>query len=131
MDEIVANVEVGLVVSVEIAEHHGQTPIPRGIGQGLTLLVEKQTHIPRGNDHVGSAAVDVERIGFSAFEDLQIAIERRNSEVALLRFNHRAAVGLTALNKPPTLGRVMEGVETVVGDVQVEVAVAIDIGQSH
>ena len=31
MDEVVANVEVGLAVAIEIPEHDGQTPVTRGI----------------------------------------------------------------------------------------------------
>ena len=95
------------------------------------MLVEEEPHIPRGNDHVGSAAIDVQRVRLPAFKDLQVAIHGGDSEVAIFRFNHCATVGHTALNEPPALGRVMEGVGAVMGDIHVEVSIAIDIGQGH
>ena len=131
MDEVVTNVEVGLAVAIEIPEHDGQTPVTRGINQGLSLLVEEEPHIPRGNDHVGSASVNVQRVGLPAFEDLQVAIHGGDSEVTILRFNHRTAIRHAALDEPTSLGRVMEGVGTVMGDIHVEVSIAIDVGQGH
>ena len=70
MDEVVADVEVGLTITIEIPEHHGQPPVARGIHQSLSLFVQEQPHIPRSHHHVGPASIDVQGIGFPAFEDL-------------------------------------------------------------
>ena len=131
VDEIIAHVQVRLMVAVEVAEHHRQTPVPGGIAQGLSALVQKQSDIPRSHHHVRPTPVDVERVGFSPFQDLEVAVEGGDSEVAILRFDHRAAVGLATLDEPAAFGRIVEGVGAVVGDIHVEVAVAIDIGQGH
>ena len=131
IDEVVADVEVRQSVAVQVAEHRGQAPIRRCFLQRVAVLVEEHADVPRGGDEVAAALVHVELVAFAFFEHLGRAARVRESQETVARFDDRRAVGRAARGHPQAGRVVVDRVGAVMRDVQVEVAVAVDIGEGH
>ena len=129
IDKIIAHIKVRQPVAVEVTKHHGETPIRRRAGKGSAIFVEKHSHVPTHWRKPAAATVDVEEVPFTPLYHFQGAAGGRQSHKAVARLDTHRAIRQPARRDPQPGRIILERVGTVIGDVEVEVAVAIHVGQ--
>ena len=122
--KIVAHIDVGEAVLVDVAHLHCQTEVPRRRHR-FALLVEEPFGIPWHRFEVAPAIIPVEHVRLTHF--LQAAIDKAQAfcvrpcqlPLAIDLFQVGTSAGLKNCERP------------VVGDVQIQITVAIDVRQSE
>ena len=126
---IVAHVDVRQPVAVDVAKHRRQPPIARRLGQRLAVLVEKRTGRPGHGRKPAFAVIEVQKIAFANFDDFDSAALRGQSHETVGGRHHHFAVHQPGLDFHAGFVPVHDG--PIVGHVQVQVAVPIDVRQRH
>jgi hypothetical protein len=133
--EVVGNVQVGKPVAVEIAEDHGQAPFAHHGGR-FALVVEENPGLVLHRREAPLPVVAVERIGLGQFHHL--AVGHHFEAVAKPGIGGGDAIDLTDHPSPVLLAHREAGARIeevhhidVVGAVEVEIAIAIHVGQRH
>ncbi len=135
--EVVAHVEVGVAVAVDVVEPRRQGEVRRLLGEGSTILVEEP--LPRGRDRAETAGpvIEVQRVGLRSFQPYRHGRRPPHLESVVLRelrddlvrpvhpANHAAERAFRRRQQ------VANGGDLVVGGVEVEVAVVVDVGEGH
>ena len=121
---IVADVEVGSAVAVDVAEGCGEPPVGWGLGERGAILVEERASGPGDRVEVAGAVIEVELVWLAAL--LEAAIQQDES-VGLGPAQHRAAVD--HLHVHPAA--VTDVVGAVVCDVEIEGSVAVDVSEGE
>ena len=123
--EIVANVEIGKTISIDVAKHRRKTKIGRRRSERFALGCQKCAIGPGGAPEMPMTVIDVERIGFSNLDHM--AVDNLYARGVAAR-NDVAAIDLPDRNRPATS---QDRNLAIIGDVQVQVAVAIDISEGQ
>ena len=119
---IVADVEVGRAIIVQIPESGGQSPVQRRVGQRFPSLVEEGAVGERDGAEVGASVVEIKNIRLA---ELQESAVLKPNSVAQLGRHRRLLVNEhhgNARSIPDVIG-------PVVANVKVESAVAVDVRQ--
>jgi hypothetical protein len=127
--EVVAHVEVGPPVAIQVAEHHAQAPVGGGRLQFATVLVEEGAFGPGNRGEVAAAAIEVEEVPLSPFQDLGAAVPFAHRDEPVFRCDTDGSVGFPASLDPQSGRMILEGGGPIIRDVQIEIAIAIDVGQ--
>jgi hypothetical protein len=130
LEEIIAEVEVGAAVVVEVAKEDTEAPVTGRGGEGLTVLVEEGAGSPGHGGEPAGAVVKVEEIAFTQFDDFDLAVAGHEGEETVFGGDHDAIADGAGFDVQ-TGRAVAVGVGTIIGDVKVEVAVAVDIGEGE
>ena len=133
--EVVADKEVGGAVAVDILETDGQRPVVGVFLERLAVFVEESAAGERDWREAARAVIEIEAIRFGILETHQ-AIFLNADDVMLLEFRDDG-VGIPLPHHGSVEGAYVGRVEIanrmffVVADVEVEVAVAVDVRQGH
>ena len=133
--EIVGDVKIRGSVPIEVAEDHGQTPVPSH-GLRLALVIKKNTRLGLHRRKASVTVVAVERIGFGQFD--HFAVWHHFESIPKTGIGGGDAVDLADHPTPSLLahGEARRGVDhvhhiNVMDTVEVEVSITIHVGQSH
>ena len=129
VDKVVAHVEVGPAIAIEVTEHGAEAPVGRRRSEFLTILIKECALGPRDRSKVSSALIEVEEIPLPALQDFCAAIPFAHRDKAILRRHPDRPIGFPSRLDSQTRRLVFEGGGPVVGDVEVEITIPIDVGQ--
>ena len=133
--EIIADVEIGSAVSVDVLQHGRKAPVIRDF-RWLSWAVEKDFFSPPYGGHFAFSAVEIKLIRFPILQDSAGTIEVKtplDSRVVC----RQAVVGkelvfsILHADVELSLGQVPQGVIAVVNDIQIQPTIALDIPQCH
>ena len=129
--EVIADVEVGHAVSVNIAEHRGKSPIIKVFLKGLTFFIEKRAAREADRLKATMAVVEEKGVRFAMLHDFAshqsnapYDIRIRGGPISVEQ-QHRFAVH--AVETQTRAWPVSDRPGPVVGDIEIEVAVAVHI----
>ena len=135
--QVVADVNVGRPVAVQIVKLHGQTPVARRFPQGGSVFIHKKAAVGEGKRlEMSLAIVEIEDIDLAVLENLpgrpdgepagvfgsagRLAVYFHHDRLPVHNFDGDVRVRLLAYGGGP-----------VVGYIKVQVAVAVHIRQCH
>ena len=119
--KIVANINVRPAVLVDIADHHRQAQIPKRLPDRLAVFVEPIAVRPVDVGEVAATVVEVEKIRLADFD--HVAAHDADA-VGVPAGDHLLAIDRAHRHRT---ARAQDGGLAVVGDVNVEVAVAVHV----
>jgi hypothetical protein len=111
-----------MAITVDIAERRGQPPVEWGIGEFLSCFVSERAIRPRPGREFAVAIVQQKQVRLAVFEQLSIKIDEPVLELGGNDY-------LTADQLKIDMPAVPDVVGPIVGDVEIERPVAIDIRQ--
>ena len=118
--EIVADIEIGKSVVIDVAEGRGQSPVERCLRQRRAVLVAEATARPRDRREAALSVVEVELVRLAVFQNL--SVHHRQAILPFRRHGgppvHQTQVHLAAI--PDVFGAVVRHVE-IEGTVPVHV----------
>ena len=130
--KIVADVDVREPVPVDVPEHDRETPIIRRFGQRFSVLVEKRSAGERNRHEICPALVAIEYIRFPQL--LDAALGAHNEPVCQVRPGCRPAIkavqhhlAVDPFEGCVCIGHVHQRRCAVVGDIEIQTAIAIDV----
>ena len=132
--EIVANVEVGKTVAVQVAEHHRQSPVIGRRGQGPPVLIQEGAAGEGDRNEVGAALIAVEHVHLALFIDAAARVDGKS--VGQIGVRHGPAID--ALDHLPAVdhaerelrvGHVHQSARAIIRDIKVQITVAIEVAQ--
>ena len=129
MHEVIADVKVGPAISIEVSEQGAQAPVGRWGVKFSAVLVKERALRPGDRSEVASALIEVEKIPFTALQDFSAAIPLAHRDESVFRSDLDGSVGLPSGFHSQTGRLVLEGGAPVIGHVEIQVAVTIDVGQ--
>ena len=132
--EIVAHVDVWRAVAVEIAHHYGQSPVVWGRAQRAPVFVQKRAIGEREGRKTAMPVVAIQSVGLAVLHDLAALASREAANqiwlrhrTALILQDHRAA--RLIVDAEAGVWFVTHGHTAIISNVNIESAIAIDIGQ--
>ena len=132
--EVVADIQVGFPVAVQVAELRRQAPFEGGMPQGIPRGIEERPLGPWHGHPAVAAVVAIQDIGFTQLfdapggVDLETVGQVGSRGGAAVQGGHHRAVAFAPEGRPG-VGQVHEGLLAVVADVEVDPSVAVHIGQ--
>ena len=129
--EIVAHVEIRPSVTIQVAEQGAQPPVGWRGFQFPPVLIQECALGPGNGGEVSAPLIEVEEISFSLLEDFGAAIPFADHQETVGWRHADAPIGLASGFDSQARRMVLEGCRPVVGDVQIEVAVSVDVGQGQ
>src|SRR5205807_1682184 len=115
----------GRAIAVDVAEHCRKAEIGRSRFERLAISRQKSSVRPRGAGEMAVAIVEVERIRFADLD--HVAVDDLDPRGIAPRY-HVASIDLTDRNGAAAA---QDRYLAIIGDVKVEVAVAVDVRQSE
>ena len=125
---IVADINIRRPIAVEIAEHHGQSPLLWRGTEGFARFIQKRAVGPGDGCKPPVALVAVENVGFPFLDHLDLAVAVKEPDETLFRRDADFALD----NPRGDFGRgaiVARGGNPIIGHVEIEVSVAIHVRQ--
>ena len=142
--KVVADVDIGRAVAIEVANHHGESPIARRGSQGRPLRVEEEAVGPGQGHEAAAARIAKEGVRLAEFvmQHSYAAIGQRPvcklKAVRPFRIGQWPAVDGRDDRPPVVLAQcelhrrlIANGGGAVVGDVEVQQTVAVEVRQSQ
>src|SRR6266571_5147382 len=120
--KIIAHVKIRSTIAVQIAEHSRKAPVARWFGEGLAVFVKKRAFGPRHLGEFAATQIAIEQMRLTVFE--HTAFRCVLKPIPILGPDH----ALTTDIEHSKAGRA-NGCCAIVGNIQVQVPVAIDVGQ--
>ena len=134
--KIVAEINVRRAVVVDVAKHHRQSPVVRRFLQRLSLFIKKRSVGKRNRSELPTAFVAQKHISFAVFLDLSVFAQLKPPNQ--IRLRNRSTVDAQydrlSVDRVPVetgLRVISDGVRAVIGNIKVQIPVAINVGQGQ
>ena len=120
--KIIAHVKIRSTVAVQIAEHSRKTPVMRWSGKGIAIFVKKRSFGPGQLGEFAATQISIEPMRLAVFQ--HTAVGHEFQVLAVLGPDHPPPADVQQSH-----ARRANRCRPVVCDIQIQVSVAIDVGQ--
>src|SRR5262245_48105634 len=122
--KIVADINIGMPVGIDVAEHNRKALVPGRGCERLAFLIEEAPISPRRSLEGAFAVINVKGVGFAEFDHSAV---NNFKALTVAATDDRPSIDRAHRNRSATA---QDGILAVICDVEVEVAITIDVSQS-